>query len=181
MDGRLAVRRLVESGGVRQLLEGVRRRSEGRDPLDPSQRVRRASGAPRIRRAGTRGSSESALRPRVLSADDGVLARRQGLRQQPRLPGADAGADESRGLCRACMGDQEPVPGRADRLRLERASRRRDARSGAGARDAARTVDLRGLRRRRHGYEGLQPDRDVRVVQGHARRREVQSGLGDVR
>ena len=34
VDGRLAVRRLVESGGVRQLLEGVRRRSEGRDPLD---------------------------------------------------------------------------------------------------------------------------------------------------
>ena len=37
------------------------------------------------------------------------------------------------------------------------------------------------LRRRRHGDEGVQPDRLVRVVQGRPRRSALQPGLGDVR
>ncbi len=52
------------------------------------------------------GSRAGTLRPRVLPADDRLLARRQGLRQQPGLTGADADADEPRGRTRR-------VPGRS--------------------------------------------------------------------
>ena len=121
----------------------VRRRSEGRDPLDASQRVRRASGAARIRRAGTRGSSASALRPRVLPADDGVLARRKGygnnrvsLAQMQALTNLEVYAARAWAI-------RNPYPDGRIGFAWNEHPAGRDARSGAGARDAARTVDLR--------------------------------------
>jgi hypothetical protein len=121
------------------------------------------------------------LRPRVPPAHDRLLARREGLREQPHLTAADGDAREPRGLRGPRVGDPQPVSGRADRICLERAPAGRHACPGAGARDPRRTVGPGRLRRRRDGDESLQPDRLLRVVQGSARRRQVQSGLGDVR
>jgi hypothetical protein len=76
---------------------------------------------------------------------------------------------------------RKPVPGRAHRLRVERASAGRDACPGASSGDSTRAVDPGCLRRRRHGDEGVQHDRLVRMVQGGPRRSPLQPGLGDVR
>ena len=134
------------------------------------------------RRAGAGGSRASTLRPRVLPADDGLLARREGLRKQPGLPGPDAGADEPRGRTpRVHWAIRNPYPdGRIGSAWNEhpagatpaqvQALATRVAQSIAGAYGDGGTAT-----------KACSPTGTYALVQGHARRREVQSGLGDVR
>ena len=116
VDGRVAVRGLVGAGGLPELLAHLRRRLEGRGSLDAAQRVHGAPRPARVRGTAPGRARTRPLRPHIRPADDGLLARCEGLRQQPHLAGPDGDAREPRGLCGARLGDPEPVPGRAYRL-----------------------------------------------------------------